>query len=149
MPFDRSKYPKNWEAISLRIRRRARGRCECRGECGIDHSRQGSMNTVGAGADEFRERYGGRPFVNQIIGEVRCAELNGRKAMFARGKIVLTVAHKDHIPENCWSENLRAWCQRCHLRYDRFHHQKNAAETRRKKKESAAHDHPRLPMEGT
>ena len=33
-------------------------------------------------------------------------------------KIVLTVAHLDHTPENCGDENLRAWCQRCHNRYD-------------------------------
>lgn len=42
-------------------------------------------------------------------------------------KIVLTVAHLDHQPENCNPDNLRAWCQRCHLAYDRIHH----AETRR------------------
>jgi 5-methylcytosine-specific restriction endonuclease McrA len=33
-------------------------------------------------------------------------------------KIILTVAHLDHTPENCSNENLRAWCQRCHNRYD-------------------------------
>lgn len=33
-------------------------------------------------------------------------------------KIVLTVAHLDHTPENCADDNLRAWCQRCHNRYD-------------------------------
>ena len=33
-------------------------------------------------------------------------------------RIVLTVAHLDHRPENCESDNLRAWCQRCHNRYD-------------------------------
>lgn len=26
-------------------------------------------------------------------------------------KIVLTVAHLDHAPENCEPENLKAWCQ--------------------------------------
>lgn len=33
-------------------------------------------------------------------------------------KVVLTVAHLDHQPENCDPENLRAWCQRCHNVYD-------------------------------
>jgi 5-methylcytosine-specific restriction endonuclease McrA len=33
-------------------------------------------------------------------------------------KIILTVAHLDHRPENCADDNLRAWCQRCHNRYD-------------------------------
>jgi 5-methylcytosine-specific restriction endonuclease McrA len=33
-------------------------------------------------------------------------------------RIILTVAHLDHQPENCAPENLKAWCQRCHNRYD-------------------------------
>jgi len=47
---------------------------------------------------------------------------------------VLTVAHLDHRPENCHDSNLLALCQRCHLRYDRFEHGKNAAATRKRKK---------------
>ena len=43
-------------------------------------------------------------------------------------KVVLTIAHLDHIPENCDYSNLRALCQRCHNRYDAKHR----AETRRK-----------------
>ncbi len=42
-------------------------------------------------------------------------------------KVVLTIAHLDHIPENCEPSNLRALCQRCHNRYDAAHR----AETRR------------------
>ena len=45
-------------------------------------------------------------------------------------KVVLTIAHLDHTPENCEPENLKAWCQRCHLVYDHAHHQKNARATR-------------------
>lgn len=48
-------------------------------------------------------------------------------------RVVLTIAHLDHIPENCEPENLRAWCQRCHLNYDKHHHMKNSARTRRKR----------------
>jgi len=44
--------------------------------------------------------------------------------------VVLTVAHLDHDPQNCSDENLRALCQRCHLRYDADHHARNAALTR-------------------
>lgn len=33
-------------------------------------------------------------------------------------KVVLTVAHMDHRPENCERSNLKALCQRCHNRYD-------------------------------
>ena len=37
-------------------------------------------------------------------------------------KVVLTIGHLDHRPENCEEDNLKAWCQRCHLNYDKFHH---------------------------
>ncbi len=33
-------------------------------------------------------------------------------------RVVLTVGHLDHRPENCALGNLRAWCQRCHNTYD-------------------------------
>jgi 5-methylcytosine-specific restriction endonuclease McrA len=36
-------------------------------------------------------------------------------------KVVLTIAHLDHVPEHCGRENLRALCQRCHNRYDAKH----------------------------
>lgn len=36
-------------------------------------------------------------------------------------KVVLTIAHLDHTPENCDPSNLRALCQRCHNRYDAKH----------------------------
>ena len=35
--------------------------------------------------------------------------------------VVLTVAHLDHIPENCDDDNLKAMCQRCHNNYDISH----------------------------
>ena len=50
-------------------------------------------------------------------------------------KVVLTIGHLDHTPENCDHENLRAWCQRCHLNYDKYHHAINSARTRRDKSE--------------
>lgn len=48
-------------------------------------------------------------------------------------KVVLTIAHLDHNPENCDENNLRALCQRCHLRYDAKQHAENAKITRLKK----------------
>lgn len=37
-PEERGRYPANWREISNRIRfQRAKGRCECSGECGQDH----------------------------------------------------------------------------------------------------------------
>jgi len=64
----------------------------------------------------------------------RCVEQNGTKALFASGKVVLTVAHLDHDPTNNEPDNLRAMCQRCHLRLDREQHIHNAAVTRAQKR---------------
>jgi hypothetical protein len=96
---EKARYPKAWKQISLRIRERSEGRCECVAECGL------------------------HPWG-------RCVERHGRKAFFAKGSIVLTVAHLDHTPENCADDNLKAMCQRCHLRYDRDHHAETARATR-------------------
>ena len=62
--------------------------------------------------------------------ERRCVERHGERALWARGKIVLTIAHLDHTPEHCKLDNLRALCQRCHLRYDAQHHVRTARQTR-------------------
>lgn len=48
-------------------------------------------------------------------------------------KVVLTIGHLNHVPEDCSDSNLKAWCQRCHLTYDAGHHAKNARATRRAK----------------
>lgn len=44
-------------------------------------------------------------------------------------KIVLTIAHLDHTPENCNYDNLRALCQRCHNRYDAKHRKETRCKT--------------------
>lgn len=101
-PENRKRYPRNWWAISNRIRFvRAGGRCECTGQCGLHRGR-------------------------------RCVEEHGKPASWARGKVILTTMHLDHTPENCADENLLAACQRCHLLYDREHHAETAAATRAK-----------------
>lgn len=110
MPWDRSLYPPDWREISRRIRERADGRCECMGECGLH---------------------------NRTRGPRRCEERHGESAKWAKGRVVLTVAHLNHAPSDCREENLKAMCNRCHLRMDSKHHQRNAATTRQKKKEAA------------
>ena len=65
----------------------------------------------------------------------RCEERNGTPAKWARGSVVLTIAHLDHDETN-WQvrdERLRAMCQRCHLRYDQPRHTANARKTRLQK----------------
>lgn len=61
----------------------------------------------------------------------RCRARHGKAHPVTGSKVVLTTAHLDHDPTNCSPENLRAWCQRCHLTYDAAYHAANAARTRR------------------
>lgn len=102
-PENRGRYPDEWDDISRRIRfDRAQNRCECEGECGRGH------------ASRCPRRQ----------GDLLKMDPNGPK-------VILTVAHLDHTPENCDENNLRAMCQGCHLHYDRGHHAQTAARTRR------------------
>lgn len=108
---ERARYPKDWKRIRATILMRAvngeYSQCECEGECGLHRDHPGPR---------------------------RCVEIHGAPAMWAKGRICLTVAHLNHTPEDNRPENLRAWCQRCHLRYDAAHHAANARETRARKK---------------
>ena len=91
-PENRSRYPADWPEISRGIRFERAG---SRCEC-----------TGQCGLHKGR----------------RCTERNGEAAEWAKGTVILTVAHLDHQPENCGEENLLACCQKCHLRIDRQHH---------------------------
>lgn len=51
-------------------------------------------------------------------------------------KVVLTIAHLDHTPENCDPSNLRALCQKCHNSYDAEHRKLTRAQTKLKKDKS-------------
>ena len=106
-PENRDRYPPDWPEISARIRfERAGGRCECTGQCGVEHSSQ-----------------------DLIPG--RCTARHGEAHPVTSSRVVLTVAHLDHTPENCDPDNLRAMCQRCHLTYDRKQHATTAYMTHR------------------
>lgn len=90
MPINLKKYPPNWSAISERIRKdRARGQCECRGQCGYHKHLD------------------------------RCTARAGREHPATRSNVVLTVAHwPDPAPHNVTENNLHAMCQQCHLALD-------------------------------
>lgn len=47
-------------------------------------------------------------------------------------KVILTIAHLDHTPENCDYENLRALCQKCHNNYDKDHRAETRKQTRKR-----------------
>lgn len=54
-----------------------------------------------------------------------CRAPHGQPHPVTGSQVVLTTAHLDHNPANCADDNLRAWCQRCHLTYDAPHHARN------------------------
>ena len=118
-PENRDRYPADWPEISRRIRaERARWQCECRGECGSDHSIRPDESIVWIPDGE-------------ALDPSRCYAANGEPHPITGSRVVLTVAHLDHTPEHCDDTNLLAMCQRCHLNLDRPRHIVNARENRR------------------
>ena len=59
-----------------------------------------------------------------------CRAEHGKAHPVTGSLVILTTAHFDHDTENRADENLRAWCQRCHLTHDAGQHAASAAETR-------------------
>ena len=50
-----------------------------------------------------------------------CGAYNGSPHPVTGAKVVLTIMHMDHTPENCAGSNLKAACQKCHNSYDAEH----------------------------
>jgi hypothetical protein len=125
-PENKHRYPKNWPEVRAAIVWRARGRCE---QCGVKNHEIGGRTRDGSW---LKAHPMGR--ANATPGSWWWCS-NGTRLEYLRiVRIVLTVAHLDHQPENNSPENLRALCQRCHLAHDHVHHQQNAYATRRKGK---------------
>ena len=51
-----------------------------------------------------------------------CKAVNYEPHPVTGSKVILTIAHLDHDITNNDESNLKAWCQRCHLNYDKDHH---------------------------
>lgn len=130
---EKARYPANWREISLEVRERAGQRCEaCKapnGETVLRHV-DGSVYILPERGEVF-DASNGEP-----MGYCRGSEFPAGRFV----KIVLTVAHLDHQPENNGEPgnrpNLKAWCQKCHLAYDAPLHQANARATRQSRKAS-------------
>ncbi len=60
-----------------------------------------------------------------------CRAEHGQPHPVTGARVVLTVGHLDHDPQNNDPANLRAWCQRCHNRYDVAFRRLNRASRRR------------------
>lgn len=76
-----------------------------------------------------------------------CEARNGYPHPVTESRVVLTVAHLNHEPEDIRDENLAAFCQRCHLAYDAGHHAETRALTLEMKRLAAGAE-PLFPREG-
>ena len=121
-PSNRKRYPKHWKEIRSNVQARSGGRCECLGECGISH---------------------------QWEGDNRCQEEQGAFATWRSDKhvvVILTVSHRDHVPEHNDMDNLRHLCQKCHNRYDAKHRALNRAKTIAAKREYQERRQLKIPL---
>lgn len=116
-PENRKLYPKNWKAIRAEVMERAGSRCECVGECGVTHPLTDNI------PNRCPQSHG-LQFVKQVVDSDEFGEVK------IYGTIVLTIAHLNHNPKDSRRANLKAMCQKCHLRYDKELHQRNASDTR-------------------
>ena len=62
-----------------------------------------------------------------------CGAEHGKPHPITGSKVVLTTAHLNHDTTDNRLNNLKAMCQRCHLRYDAREHARHAAQTRYRK----------------
>lgn len=111
-------YPADWSEIRSEVLARASNRCE--GFLGAltgkveANGRPGER--CGAPNGQYIQRHHSQSWRWVVAGD-------GGRDFAEPIRVVLTVAHVDQNPRNNDRSNLRAWCQRCHLEFDReFQH---------------------------
>jgi len=111
-PERRYFYPIDWPIISRQIRfGRAKGRCE---GCGRPHGRLICQLVDGRWFDDLSGMW--RDDRGEPVEWPDMVE----QAEQQRRRIWLGTAHLDQDPGNSVVSNLKALCQRCHLRHDRL-----------------------------
>lgn len=127
-PENKKRYPENWKQIREQILIRANNCCEACKAPNRTRIARGGGDDKGTYMNEdcyvFCDQTG------KLLGQIPAANYE----LLRMVDIVLTIAHLDHTPENCEPDNLRAWCQKCHLNYDKDHHRKNSQITRHNSK---------------
>lgn len=139
-PEMKDRYPAEWPMIRMAILERAKHKCE---QCGKPNRKRVHTMPDGRWVEVYElnpdpDAIAAFPWRDSSGRECPTPPAPGIYEQSKIIKVVLTVAHLDHIPENCDHDNLRAWCQRCHLRYDANEHARNAANTRSRNRRAEA-----------
>lgn len=126
-PELRGFYPIDWRELSDVIRfKRAKGRCE---QCGRPHGQ--TISHLGDGRwfdpDDGTWRDGQGRAVDWV-------DYQDYKGQLRQTRVILATAHLDHNPSNNRPRNLKALCQRCHLRHDRKEHRQRSRITIRSRR---------------
>lgn len=123
---EKRRYPENWPEISALKRFKARNRCQ---DCSLPNGAIGGRDSEGIWHDAvpWRASKGYRLAWPEPGTVAQC--VGGWQLKII--KIVLTVGHKNHQPEDCSPRNLRCWCQQCHLRFDAKHKARGIKQRRR------------------
>jgi hypothetical protein len=100
-PAEQAAYGVDWPEFSFQIVwGRAKGRCECRGQCG---GPKGHLDP----------------------GDGRCRNWHGRRRWHGswwQRPVIMQLAHRNHDPESRDPEQVFAACESCHLRHDARQH---------------------------
>lgn len=116
-PENRKRYPADWPEIRERILARAGNKCE---RCGVKNHALGGRLPNGGWCEAMPTGDNGLRNTWPKPGEHAACWVNSTRTprTLRIVRIVLTIAHLDHMPENCDPANLQALCQRCHNRLD-------------------------------
>ena len=118
-PENKHRYPPNWDEIREQILIRAGYQCE---KCWKPDRVRVKVGDNGDWYDDLINSWrdcDGHLITPKFTLGPWPIDCNTHQRVI---KVVLTVAHLDHIIEHCDPSNLRALCQRCHLTYDIAHH---------------------------
>lgn len=128
-PENLHRYPPDWPQIRARILVRAGNRCE---RCHVANGHRGGRLRDGTFCNAVPEQDMLR-LKWPAPGTVAWCALPDRSTWVKLRiiRIVLTIAHLNHVVEDCSDSNLRALCQRCHLAHDAKHHAETRYNTQR------------------
>lgn len=132
---EKARYPADWTSISARVRDEAGQKCEW---CSAPNGAMIRRGTTRDSRHVWREASASAYENGRYDDGSEAPDSNEDTCDYRPAiRVVLTVAHLDHQPENVERWNLKALCQRCHNRYDAAHHAQNAAKTRRARRANA------------